>query len=163
MEITIISCLIFLIVPLFSVYRIRLLAWALFFMALCSYVFLRFQLDSTAANLIGLSVLALISAVFLLFSIPVARCRLLVRPLYRAVRKQKPRISLMEKQALTAGNAGFDKSLFAGKPDWLELANLPGSQLSDEEQAILEGPTAEICELIDDWDIRNNKREIPDE
>jgi len=68
----------------------------------------------------------------------------------------------MEKQALTAGVAGFDKSLFTGRPDWKALRALPGLHLQPEEEAILSGPVEELCREVDDWDIRNTRREIPD-
>lgn len=94
--------------------------------------------------------------------IPQIRRPLITKPIYRRVRRQKTRISPMEKQALTAGNSGFDKSLFSGKPDWKELRSLPPLRLTKEEEAIMNGPIEELCRLTDDWNIRKN-REIPDE
>lgn len=107
-------------------------------------------------------VLALIAALAALFIIVPLRRALITRPIYRTVRRQKKRVSVMEKQALTAGTAGFDKSLFSGRPDWQALLSLPGPKLSPEEESILAGPVEEVCKMTDDWEVRETLREIPE-
>lgn len=73
-----------------------------------------------------------------------------------------PRLSLTERQALTAGNVGWEGELFSGMPDWDKLKNIPKGKLSTEEQAFLEGPVEELCGMINDWDINQRWFTIPD-
>ena len=104
-----------------------------------------------------LPVLGLVS-----LSIPTIRRSFLVGPAYGMVRKILPKVSETEQQALDAGTIGFDAELFSGKPDWQMLRDIPPITLTDEERAFLEGPTAELCRMVDDWHIRHNQREIPE-
>ena len=97
-----------------------------------------------------------------LLSIPPVRRTLLVAPAYGMVRKILPKVSETEQQALDAGTIGFDAELFSGTPDWSKLRAVPAIQLTPDEKAFLEGPTEELCRMIDDWKIRFNEREIPD-
>ncbi len=76
--------------------------------------------------------------------------------------QKMPRLSLTERQALTAGNVGWEGELFSGMPDWDKLKNIPKGKLSTEEQAFLEGPVEELCGMINDWDINQRWFTIPD-
>ncbi len=109
--------------------------------------------------------LILFAALVAFFIIRPLRRVLLTGPIYRVVRAQKSRISSMERQALISGTSGFDQGLFTGRPDWKALRALPrlGPKLAVDEEAILNGPVEELCETVNDWDIRNTLREIPDE
>ena len=95
-------------------------------------------------------------------SVPSIRRAVIVEPAYGMVQKILPKVSDTEAQALDAGTVGFDAELFSGTPDWNKLASIPPVQLSAEEQAFLDGPTEELCKLINDWQIRHANREIPD-
>ncbi len=80
-----------------------------------------------------------------------------------ALQKMKaiPRISETERIALDAGTAVWDKELLSGKPNWDILHSLK-PELTDEEQAFLDGPVNELCELIDDWQIsRSEDGDLP--
>ncbi len=103
---------------------------------------------------------ALILAVL---SVPGVRRSLIVEPAYRAIRGVLPKVSETEQQALDAGTIGFDAELFSGRPDWNKLRELPGVVLTAEEKAFLDGPTEELCRMIDEWQIRHHEREIPEE
>jgi len=35
--------------------------------------------------------------------------------------------------------------------------------LTAEERAFLDGPVNELCAMIDDWDIRHNRSDLPSE
>lgn len=97
-----------------------------------------------------------------LFVIPRSKRFFIVRPVFKILKKQKSRISKMEKQALTAGSAGFEKGLFTGRPNWDALRKLPSLRLTEEELSIINGPVEEFCKMINDWEIRYKKREIPE-
>jgi acyl-CoA dehydrogenase len=91
------------------------------------------------------------------------RRRMLTGPAYDTIRTILPAVSDTEQQALDAGTTGFDRELFSGRPDFAKLAAVPPIRLTDEERAFLDGPTDDLCRMIDDWQIRHAEREIPDE
>jgi acyl-CoA dehydrogenase len=97
-----------------------------------------------------------------LLSIPKLRRQLLTAPLFRLVKGILPKVSDTEQQALDAGSVGFDAELFSGKPDWGRLRAVPPIVLTKEEQEFLDGPTEQLCRMIDDWQVRFNKKEIPE-
>ena len=98
----------------------------------------------------------------LLLSIPSLRRRLIVAPAYQAIRGILPKVSDTEAQALDAGTIGFDAEMFSGRPDWAKLRAVPGIVLTPEERAFLDGPTEELCRMIDDWQVRHNQKEMPE-
>lgn len=73
-----------------------------------------------------------------------------------------PRISDTERQALEAGTVWIDGEFFRGNPDFDTILASPYSQLTDEEQAFLDGPVNELLGMLDRYDI-NRTRRIPDE
>jgi acyl-CoA dehydrogenase len=95
--------------------------------------------------------------------IPSLRRRLLVAPTFHLMRRAWPRVSNTARQALEGGSVGFEAELFNGKPDWQKLRSLPPITLTQDEIAFLEGPTEELCRMTDDWQIRHQRKEIPDE
>jgi acyl-CoA dehydrogenase len=111
-----------------------------------------------------LATLVWIPAVLLaLLSVPTLRRVVLVEPAYHSIRKALPKVSDTEQQALEAGTRGFDAEFFSGRPDWAKLRAVPPIQLTREEAAFLNGPTEQLCRLIDDWKIRHSERDIPEE
>lgn len=121
--------------------------------------------DSGAAPEFGLlSLLACIPALIaILMAIPTVRRKILVEPAFGIVKKILPKVSDTEQEALDAGTIGFDAELFSGHPDWEKLRAVPAIVLTAEERAFLDGPTDELCRMIDDWKIRFNDKDIPDE
>ncbi len=90
--------------------------------------------------------------------------RTLARPLFRYVKAALPGISDTERQALEAGDVWWDAELLSGRPDWNRLlTEIPAYGLSAEEQAFVDGPVAELCEMIDDWQINFELRRLPPE
>jgi acyl-CoA dehydrogenase len=112
-------------------------------------------------NLIG--ILAWVPFIVLgLLAVPSIRRSLIVAPVFAALRKVLPKVSDTESQALEAGSIGFDAEIFSGRPDWARLRAVPPVTLTAEEKAFLDGPTEELCRLIDDWQVRHAEREIPE-
>ena len=74
-----------------------------------------------------------------------------------------PTISETEREALEAGTTGWDAELFSGKPDFAKLRCVAPITLTDEERAFLDGPTEELCKRLDDWRIRHELHDIPDD
>src|SRR5262245_33010751 len=95
-------------------------------------------------------------------SVPGLRRKFVVEPVFRMIKGVLPKVSDTEQQALDAGTVGFDAELFSGTPDWLKPRAVPPIVLSSEERAFLDGPTDELCRIIDHWAIRHTERRIPD-
>jgi acyl-CoA dehydrogenase len=104
----------------------------------------------------------LLAGVLALVSVPSLRERFIYAPAFRMLRKSMPSGSETEREALEAGTVGWDAELFSGAPDWSRLRKVAPVTLTEEERAFLDGPTEELCRMIDDWDIRHQRREIPE-
>lgn len=104
----------------------------------------------------------LLVAVLALLCVPAIRRVALVKPLFGKIKGILPRVSATEQEALNAGTIGFDAELFSGQPDWDRLRAVPPITLTEEEKAFLNGPTNELCRLVNDWTIRHNDKEIPE-
>ncbi len=107
-------------------------------------------------------VLTLLPAALLgLLSLTPIRKLVLTGPAYGIVKSILPRVSRTEQEALDAGTVGWDAELFGGRPDWTKLLGVRKPTLSTEEQAFLDGPCETVCSMIDDWDTRNNRADMP--
>ncbi len=91
------------------------------------------------------------------------RQRTLSAPLLRQFRRAMPAMSRTEREALNAGDVGWEGALFSGRPDWQALLDAPPARLSREEQAFLDGPVEELCRRLDDWRITHTLRDLPEE
>ncbi len=91
------------------------------------------------------------------------RQRILTRPMLDRVRKILPRMSDTEREALEAGSIWWDAELFSGKPDWKKLLDLQPNRLTPQERSFLDGPTEELCSMLDDWRINFETRVLPEE
>lgn len=80
----------------------------------------------------------------------------------KVYRKMLPSMSDTEREALEAGTVWWEGDLFSGKPDWKALLATPAAKLSAEEQAFLDGPCAELCDMINEWEITHELAEIPE-
>ncbi len=68
-----------------------------------------------------------------------------------------PVISETEQTAIEAGTVWVEGELFSGKPDLGRLNREPYPELTEEEQAFLDGPVEEVCGMVDEWEIGLNK------
>jgi acyl-CoA dehydrogenase len=91
------------------------------------------------------------------------RRQYLITPAYRMVKKILPPVSATEREALEAGTVGFDAEIFGGEPDWEKLRTVRPLSLTQEERAFLDGPVEELCRMANDWQIRGERREVPEE
>ena len=112
-------------------------------------------------GLLGILAWLLIAALAAL-CVPAIRRAVLIQPLFQKIKGILPRVSATEQEALNAGTIGFDAELFSGQPDWDRLRAVPPITLTEEEKAFLNGPTNELCRLVNDWTIRHNDKEIPE-
>lgn len=72
---------------------------------------------------------------------------------FERVGKSIPKLSKTEEEALNAGDTWLEKDIFIGSPDWERLMNV-SSELSSEEQAFLDNEVHALCDMIDEWKIK---------
>ncbi len=94
---------------------------------------------------------------------PRIKCGYVVLPAYRALKGAMPTISETEREALEAGTVGWDAELFSGTPDWARLRRVNPIMLTAEERAFLDGPTEELCRKLNDWRIRHELHDVPED
>ncbi|MDD3354260.1 acyl-CoA dehydrogenase, partial [Zoogloea sp.] len=94
------------------------------------------------------------------FLLPGLRRGLVTRSIFQPFRRALPSMSQTEKEALEAGTVWWEGELFAGRPDWNRLLAYPVPRLTAEEQAFLDGETADLCGLTRDWDC-TQKQDMP--
>lgn len=83
-------------------------------------------------------------------------------PLMKLFRKVTPKMSKTEQEALEAGSVWWDGELFSGKPRWNKLLSLPKPTLSKEEKDFLDGPVNTLCNMLDDWKITQEDKDLPE-
>lgn len=110
--------------------------------------------------MLGTFILIVAALAAVVFVTPIRRA-LVSTPLLRVFRRILPDMSQTEKEALDAGTVWWDADLFSGAPDWDKLLAMPEPQLSDEEQAFLDGPVETLCAMCDDWEITHERQDLP--
>ncbi len=105
----------------------------------------------------------LVAGLLFAASVPDIKRRYITLPAYGALKGAMPAISDTEREALQAGTIGWDAELFSGAPDFARLRRVAPITLTDEERAFLDGPTDELCKRLDDWRIRHELHDIPDD
>ncbi|AZF31286.1 Acyl-CoA dehydrogenase [Pseudomonas sp. R4-35-07] len=95
----------------------------------------------------------LIAIVAVPLLLPDLRRQYFTKPLFSWFQKVLPPMSETERDAIDAGTVWWDGELFSGRPDWDKLLAYPKVQLTEEEQAFIDGPTEELCAMVSDWEI----------
>lgn len=90
------------------------------------------------------------------------RRRRISEPAYRWARKAMPGLSDTEREAIEAGDVWWDADLFTGDPDWNKLLAVPQATLTQAEQQFLDGPVAQLCAMLDEWDITWRRGDLPE-
>jgi acyl-CoA dehydrogenase len=103
------------------------------------------------------------AALLFMASFPEIKRNYITLPAYRALKGVMPTISETEREALQAGTVGWDAELFSGTPDWSKLRRVSPIALTAEERAFLDGPTTELCKRLNDWRIRHELHDVPDD
>jgi acyl-CoA dehydrogenase len=105
----------------------------------------------------------LVAGLLFAASVPDIKRKYITLPAYRALKGAMPTISETEREALEAGTSGWDAELFSGTPDFAKLRRVAPITLTDEERAFLDGPTVELCKRLDDWRMRHELHDVPDD
>jgi len=106
--------------------------------------------------------LLVVTVATLVFAIPEVRMKLVSQPALKIIRKILPPISQTEQEAIDAGTVWWDGEIFSGKPNWNKLLSAPVPSLTEEEQAFLDGPVEELCQMANAWQINHDWNIIPD-
>ena len=133
--------------------RASILRWA------ASYLVIGSAIIALGGNLLWLLPAVILGAL----SIDAIRLRLLSQPALNLTRKILPKVSQTEQEALDAGTVGWDAELFSGRPNWDQLAKTRAVELTDEEQAFLDGPTETLCAMLHNFDITHHRKDLPPE
>jgi len=114
--------------------------------------------------LLGLLVIAVpFAAVALLLNVKTWRQQFISGPFVKQFRRMLPEISETEQVALDAGTVGWEGELFAGRPDWTVLKKQPYLELTVEEQAFVDGPVQELCDMLDNWTVTHRDADLSPE
>ena len=98
----------------------------------------------------------------LVFGVPAIRSPLVSAHVMKVVRGILPSMGETERIALEAGTVWWDGDLFSGAPDWEKLHAFESRALTEAEQVFLDGPVEELCAMVDDWQIQQD-RDLPPE
>ena len=98
----------------------------------------------------------------LFFGLPVLRRPLISAPVMGLVRGILPTMGDTERIALEAGTVWWDGDLFSGDPDWKKLLAFSPQPLSEREQEFLDGPVEELCRMLDDWQVNQDRDLSPE-
>ncbi len=117
-----------------------------------------------ATGSVPLLSLVVIVLIFAAIAVPLNvkqwRQQLISGPFLKQFRRMLPDISETEQVALDAGTVGWEGELFAGKPEWRLLKQQPYLALTVEEQAFVDGPTEELCHMLNSWEITHNDADL---
>jgi len=74
-------------------------------------------------------------------------------PMFGWFKRTLPPMSQTEREAIDAGTVWWDGELFSGRPNWNTLLGYSKAELTEEEQAFIDGPTETLCAMVSDWQI----------
>jgi acyl-CoA dehydrogenase len=97
----------------------------------------------------------------LLLVIHPIRQRLVSDRLLTVFRRIMPAMSQTEAEAIHAGTVWWDGELFTGRPDWDKMLAYPKPSLTAEEQSFVDGETAQLCEMVSEWETTHHNYDMP--
>src|SRR5580765_5715713 len=151
--------LVFVLAAIYLAYRrLPLLSYSLTFTVLLA----AYMLTGNPSGIWQGFLWLLLALLWLLNVRPLRKARI-SRPFLRTYLRLLPSMSDTEREALEAGTVWWDGELFSGNPDWSRLRAVPAPHLSAEEQAFMDGPCAELCRMLDDFDITHRRGDLPPE
>lgn len=94
---------------------------------------------------------------------PEFRHKKIVTPLFKQLKANFPNISKTEREALEAGTVGWEGEFFKGRVNWHHFSKLGSPKLTQEEQAFIEGPVHQACEMVNDWEVTHTTMDLSPE
>ncbi len=150
----------FLAVTFFCSYlRTNLKTWTIATAIVMALVSWKFSFGWLSLSLIWLIFIAAAA----ILNIKSIRQQLITAPFLTFYKKALPKLSETERIALESGTVSWDGELFSGKPNFKKLHEIPAPQLSSDEQAFIDGPVAELCSMVDEYEINHVKGDMPKE
>jgi len=116
---------------------------------------------AVSASWLVIGIYAIVTIALAALSVTPLRRALISKPLFAWFQGVLPAMSETEKEALDAGTVWWDAELFSGKPNWKELFAVPKPSLSEEERAFVDGPVEQLCDMLDDWEINRERKDLP--
>ena len=113
------------------------------------------------AGAVTVGLYGLTTLVLAFLSLTPIRRSLISKPLFGWFQSVLPAMSDTEKEALDAGSVWWDAELFSGKPNWKTLFDVPAPTISEEERAFVDGPVEKLCDMLDDWQINRELKDLP--
>lgn len=101
-------------------------------------------------------------AIVLVLNLPTLRLSLISEPVYGLLKKAMPKMSITEKEAIEAGTTWWEKDLFSGRPDWSKFSEITLPTLTEKEQSFIDVEVSELCELLDEYQIHQDKDLSPE-
>ena len=98
-----------------------------------------------------------------LLTVTSLRHAIIIKPLLAFYRKVMPSMSDTEREALEAGTIWWEAEVFSGRPDWHRMLGFSAPSLNAEEQAFLDGPVNELCDMVNDWEVTEELRDLTPE
>lgn len=126
-------------------------------------IFSAFWLEYVQAGWASITLLSTLFALSLLLAFKPLRRMLFSKLIFKQIAKAMPKMSSTEREALEAGTVSWEGDIFSGDPDFRQLCNTPVVNLTDKEQAFMNGPLLELCRMIDDWQITHELADMPEE
>jgi acyl-CoA dehydrogenase len=143
-------------ISLVSAFRgVHLRTWTAAMMA----VLAGFSIFTSTSTLAIVILSVLFAAIAIPLNYPPIRRRWLSEPFLVMYRKMLPTLSETEQVALDAGTVGWEGELFAGNPNWDSLLEQQWPELTDKEQAFVDGPVTDLCDMLEPW---KNSHELAD-
>ena len=130
--------------------------WAGTIAALLAYWTLRYSPPTWSL----ITVWTVFLPIAVLLSQTALRHNLIIKPLLSLYRKIMPGMSDTEREALEAGTVWWEADIFSGRPDWSRMLAFAPPALSDEEQAFIDGPVSELCNMVSDWEVTEELRDL---
>ncbi len=88
---------------------------------------------------------------------------LITRGMFAIFKRNLPKMSQTEAEAISAGDTWWEKEVFQGRPNWKHLHELKLSELNDEEKLFLDNETETLCAMLDDWKITHIDKDLSPE
>ncbi|MDX1706643.1 acyl-CoA dehydrogenase FadE [Pseudidiomarina sp.] len=114
-------------------------------------------------NVVGPVLWVLLALVLVPLNLTVFRRGVISKSLLGMYRKIMPEMSTTEKDAIDAGTVWWEGELFRGAPKWKNLHSIQKAELTEEEQAFINGPVEEVCKMFNDWEATHELADMPDE
>lgn len=140
-------------------FRWSLLLWSA--MVLLATISLTYFADTSPACITTIWITVL--AIILPLNLTIVRRSIISLPIFKLMQGVMPTISQTEQEALDAGDVWWEGELFSGKPDFSKIRNLARPQLTDREQAFIDGPVEKLCEMVNDWKITHEDYDLTPE